>query len=120
MYIIIVSVRTTVKEGAKHVQEISILVYLEPISRPQPAILHECLPRGLLVIIVPHCNVSTTEVQLAHLVDIGLRTVLANDTCFLPRHEDASTFDDTRTLGDTLHLADGGNCLREKGRREEC
>lgn len=46
----------------RYLQEISILVRLEPISRLQPAILHERFPRSLLVIPVPHRDVSTTDV----------------------------------------------------------
>jgi hypothetical protein len=105
-----VSIRTTRQD--RHLQEIPILIHLESVSRPQPAILYECLPRGLLIIIVSHCDVSAAEVHLAHLVDISIRTVLSNDTRFLPRDEDTDTFDDARTLEQAL--AKGGKCLTEK------
>ena len=83
-------------------QEIPILVHLEPISRLQPATLDERFPRGFLVVPIPAHDVSATEVQLTNFTNIGLCTVVANYACFLPREENPSAFDNSGTPEDTF------------------
>ena len=77
--------------------------------------IYKCLLSGFLVLPIPQGNIITTQPQLARLINVCVRAIVAQDTRFHARLEDASgTMNQSQlSIQGTIHgLANAGYCLR--------